>query len=58
MGMAAIFPGQGAQSVGMLSDLATVHGVIEERFDEASQVLGFDLWDMVQQGPAELLGQT
>ena len=58
MGMAAIFPGQGAQSVGMLSDLATVHSVIEERFDEASQVLGFDLWDMVQQGPAELLGQT
>ena len=56
--IAAIFPGQGAQSVGMLSDLLASHASIKLRFAEASDVLGFDLWAMTEQGPSEVLGQT
>lgn len=56
--IAAIFPGQGAQTVGMLGDLAQAYPSINERFSEASDALGFDLWDMVQNGPSEVLGQT
>lgn len=56
--IAAVFPGQGAQSVGMLGELAQAHPSIIERFSEASEVLGFDLWAMVQEGPGEVLGQT
>lgn len=56
--VAAIFPGQGAQSVGMLGELAESHASIKGRFDQASQVLGFDLWAMTQQGPSNVLGQT
>ena len=56
--IAAIFPGQGAQSVGMLSELAANHASIKLRFAEASDVVGFDLWAMTEQGPSEVLGQT
>ena len=56
--IAAIFPGQGAQTVGMLGELANTHASIQGRFEQASAVLGFDLWAMTQEGPAELLGQT
>lgn len=58
MKLAAIFPGQGAQSVGMLADIAEAHASVQAKFDAASQVLGFDLWSMVQEGPAEVLGST
>ncbi len=58
MKLAAIFPGQGAQSVGMLADIAEAHASVKAKFDAASQVLGFDLWSMVQEGPAEVLGST
>ena len=58
MKLAAIFPGQGAQSVGMLADIAEAHASVKAKFDVASQVLGFDLWSMVQEGPAEVLGST
>jgi [acyl-carrier-protein] S-malonyltransferase len=53
-----LFPGQGSQSVGMLSELADDKPLVRETFDEASQVLGFDLWRLVQEGPAEELNQT
>lgn len=53
-----IFPGQGSQSVGMLAELADVYPSVEKTFQEASAVLGYDLWDRVQVGPAELLNQT
>lgn len=53
-----VFPGQGSQSVGMLSGLASEFGVVKETFDEASSVLGFDLWQMVQDGPAEDINKT
>ena len=58
MKLAAIFPGQGAQSVGMLADISEAHASIKAKFDVASQVLGFDLWSMVLEGPAEVLGST
>lgn len=53
-----VFPGQGSQSLGMLSDLATNHGEVQETFEEASEALNKDLWKMSQEGPAELLNQT
>ncbi|RRN00335.1 [acyl-carrier-protein] S-malonyltransferase [Bibersteinia trehalosi] len=55
---AMVFPGQGSQVVGMLADLAPLYPVVEETFQQASQVLGYDLWDLVQNGTAEDLGQT
>jgi [acyl-carrier-protein] S-malonyltransferase len=42
----------------MLSELAADHPVIQETFAEASQALGFDLWDMTQNGPEEALNST
>lgn len=53
-----LFPGQGSQSVGMLSDLAAHHSQVRASFDTASEVLGFDLWALSQQGPAERLALT
>ena len=53
-----IFPGQGSQSVGMLADLAAAHAVVRDTFTEASDVLGYDLFDLVMNGPAEELGKT
>ncbi|QYJ84825.1 ACP S-malonyltransferase [Shewanella mesophila] len=56
--IAYVFPGQGSQAVGMLADLAAEHEIIGQTFSEASQVLGYDLWQLVQDGPAESLNQT
>jgi [acyl-carrier-protein] S-malonyltransferase len=56
--LAMVFPGQGSQSVGMLAGLAASFPVVEETFAEASAVLGYDLWQRVQNGPVELLNQT
>jgi [acyl-carrier-protein] S-malonyltransferase len=53
-----IFPGQGSQSVGMLSELAAAHPIVNQTFAEAAEVLGYDLWDLVQNGPNETLNQT
>ncbi len=53
-----MFPGQGSQSVGMLSSIADSEPVIRETFDEASRVLGYDLWQLCQQGPEEKLSAT
>ncbi|MGD2075317.1 MAG: ACP S-malonyltransferase [Gammaproteobacteria bacterium] len=55
---AMVFPGQGSQSVGMLGELAAAFPEVQETFSEASSVLGYDLWERVQSGPAELLNQT
>jgi len=52
------FPGQGSQTVGMLVDLAATYPQVEETFREASAVLGYDLWQLVSQGPAEELNKT
>jgi [acyl-carrier-protein] S-malonyltransferase len=56
--LAFIFPGQGSQKIGMLSELAEVYPVIGQTFTEASQVLGYDLWDMIQNGQQEDINLT
>lgn len=53
-----VFPGQGSQSVGMLRELAAVHGQVGETFQQASDVLGYDLWKLVCDGPVEELNST
>ncbi len=55
---AFVFPGQGSQSVGMLSDLAESHQAVAETFAEASERVGYDLWALVTNGPEEQLNQT
>lgn len=55
---AMVFPGQGSQAVGMLADLAPQYPVVEETFKQASEVLGYDLWGLVQNGTPEDLGKT
>ena len=55
---AIIFPGQGSQSIGMLADLAQAFHVVEKTFAEASEVLGYDLWSLVQNGPEQDLNAT
>lgn len=55
---AVVFPGQGSQSVGMLSELHEQHAEVRDTFAEASDALTFDLWQLVSQGPAETLNQT
>ena len=57
MSFAFVFPGQGSQSVGMLSSLAAAQE-LRATFAEASAVLGYDLWELTQQGPAERLNAT
>src|SRR5882724_1262289 len=58
MAFAFVFPGQGSQSVGMLGALAAADASIRGTFDEASAVLGFDLWKLVSEGPEEALNAT
>ncbi|OEE59144.1 [acyl-carrier-protein] S-malonyltransferase [Enterovibrio norvegicus FF-454] len=55
---AVVFPGQGSQAVGMLAALAEQFAVVKETFAEASGVLGYDLWELVQNGPDTDLNQT
>ncbi|MCG8154759.1 ACP S-malonyltransferase [Brenneria goodwinii] len=55
---AMVFPGQGSQSVGMLAELAAEYPVVTETFAQASAVLGYDLWQLAQQGPVEELNKT
>ncbi len=58
MTIAMVFPGQGSQSLGMQAELAAAYPVVQETYAEASDVLGYDLWQLVQDGPAERLGET
>ncbi len=55
---AIVFPGQGSQAIGMLSELAQQYDVVNQTFAEASDALGYDLWSLVQNGPVEDLNQT
>jgi [acyl-carrier-protein] S-malonyltransferase len=57
MKFALVFPGQGSQAVGMMAAYGD-SPVIRKTFDEASNVLGRDLWQLVTDGPAEALSQT
>ena len=58
MASAAVFPGQGSQKMGMLSELSQVYPLIRETFHIASSVLGYDLWKLVKEGPAGELTKT
>lgn len=55
---AVIFPGQGSQSLGMLAELAQSFTVVKETFDEASKIVGYNLWELIQNGPESELNQT
>jgi [acyl-carrier-protein] S-malonyltransferase len=58
MSLAFVFPGQGSQSIGMLDQLATEYPLVQETFIEASDALGYDMWDLVTSGPDVALNQT
>jgi [acyl-carrier-protein] S-malonyltransferase len=58
MSLGFVFPGQGAQSIGMLRELAAEHGAVRDTFGQASEALKFDLWALVQEGPTDRLNQT
>jgi [acyl-carrier-protein] S-malonyltransferase len=55
---AFVFPGQGSQSVGMMTDWEEHQSTVVDIFTEASDSLGYDLWAVVSEGPAEQLNQT
>lgn len=56
--LAFIFPGQGSQKVGMLAAAADAHPSVGQTFEEASSALGYDLWDLIQNGEQEALNMT
>jgi len=56
--LAFVFPGQGSQAIGMMAKLAGESASVRATFDEASKVLGYDLWQLCQQGPVEDLNST
>lgn len=56
--LAIVFPGQGSQSVGMLSELHQQYDVVQHTFAEASAALGYDLWALVANGPEADLNET
>lgn len=58
MTTALFFPGQGSQSVGMLGELVDEFGIIKETFAQASDALGYDVWELVQQDPNNQLNET
>jgi [acyl-carrier-protein] S-malonyltransferase len=56
--LAFVFPGQGSQSIGMLSDFAAAHPLVRETFTEASDGADLDLWKLAQEGPEDELHRT
>ena len=56
--LAFVFPGQGSQAVGMLAELAADHPQIGDTFAEAAEALGYDLWQLCQNGPEAELNRT
>ena len=56
--LAFVFPGQGSQKIGMLAELAEQNPIIEQTFNEASEVLGYDMWQLIQQGAQEEINLT
>ncbi len=56
--LAFVFPGQGSQKIGMLADLSSQYSLVAETFSEASSALGYDLWDLVQNGSQDDINLT
>ena len=56
--LAFVFPGQGSQKIGMLAELAEQNPIIEKTFNEASEVLGYDMWQLIQQGEQDEINLT
>ncbi|MCB1843217.1 MAG: ACP S-malonyltransferase [Halioglobus sp.] len=57
-GYAFVFPGQGSQKVGMLSAAQQNFPVVGETFAQASDAIGYDMWELVTQGPQDTLNLT
>ena len=57
-GLAFVFPGQGSQKVGMLAEIAAAEAVVMQTFDAASEALGYNMWDLVQNGEQDALHFT
>ena len=55
---AAVFPGQGSQSIGMMSELYSASSIVRDTFNEASSVLSYDLWALITDGPEAQLNDT
>lgn len=55
---AFVFPGQGSQKVGMLGAAYAQYQAVRDTFAEASQVLGYDMWDLIQNGEQDALNLT
>lgn len=58
MALAFVFPGQGSQSIGMLAELQPLNTIVHKTFAEASEILGYDLWQLVQRGSEDELNDT
>lgn len=58
MKFACVFPGQGSQSIGMMTELAEDYPIVGELYSRASKVLKIDLWKIIQEGPKEELNKT
>src|SRR5690625_3740371 len=56
--IAFVFPGQGSQVVGMGRELAEAFPEVKARFDEANDILGFDLTKLCFEGPDSELQKT
>ena len=56
--LAFVFPGQGSQKIGMLAELAAEYPVVQATFAEASDVLGYELWALVQTGQQDEINLT
>lgn len=55
---AFVFPGQGSQHVGMMNNFINNYPIVQKTFREASDILGYDLWKLVQEDPYNQLNQT
>ena len=58
MALGFVFPGQGSQSLGMLAELAEAYPIVQQTFAIASDVLSYDLWQLIQEGPENKLNET
>jgi [acyl-carrier-protein] S-malonyltransferase len=56
--LAFVFPGQGSQAVGMVTALAEEYPDVRTCFGQASEILGYNLWDLVHDGPEHALNST